>query len=467
VKSFIEVIIFGLSIAALAFGAGVFAASRALPPATALMGAYNDTVNIIVNWRNEVGLEPTQLLVSAPVPHKQEAVAALMPERMAPGLRIISGLTSGRSALMGVHLMTRDGTETHYWPVDYGLLDPGGRPPRDTFLHGLLVFPDGSIVVNFDGGDVLARLDPCGKPLWVTKGKFHHVVNLSPSGTLWTWETEVKSVAGRERFFENLVELDAANGHRIRSISLENDIIAGNDAYSLFATHTDEFADRIQYCCDPFHANDVEPLPAELAGAFPMFEAGDLLVSFRSLNMVAVIDPNTVRIKWHQIGPWYRQHDPDFLPDGSIAVFDNRMGLGYSRILRVDPATHAVRLAFQANPPEAFYSWRRGKQQILENGNILITESERGRVLEATPDGQFAWIYTNIYDGKRNGLTNAAEVLPDDYFAEGALNCADGQQIAGHHNSSSTSGDEAADPDGPRAPDMRGLTSPEPVQIGQ
>jgi hypothetical protein len=29
-------------------------------------------------------------------------------------------------------------------------------------------------------------------------------------------------------------------------------------------------------------------------------------------------------VKWSQTGPWLRQHDPDFLSDGRILVYDNR-----------------------------------------------------------------------------------------------------------------------------------------------
>ncbi len=47
-----------------------------------------------------------------------------------------------------------------------------------------------------------------------------------------------------------------------------------------------------------WHANDAEPLPKEYADAFPQFDAGDLLISFRNINLVFVASPTTGEIKW-------------------------------------------------------------------------------------------------------------------------------------------------------------------------
>ena len=44
-------------------------------------------------------------------------------------------------------------------------------------------------------------------------------------------------------------------------------------------THMPETAaDEMTYLDDPFHPNDAEALRPEMAGAFPMFEAGDAMI---------------------------------------------------------------------------------------------------------------------------------------------------------------------------------------------
>jgi hypothetical protein len=74
-------------------------------------------------------------------------------------------------------------------------------------------------------------------------------------------------------------------------------------------------------------------------------------------------------------GPFLRQHDPDFLPNGHILLFDNRKGgpgreFGFSRILEIDPATRRVVWSYVGSGQEPFYTDARGKQQPLPNGNV-------------------------------------------------------------------------------------------------
>ena len=79
---------------------------------------------------------------------------------------------------------------------------------------------------------------------------------------------------------------------------------------------------------DIFHPNDLDVLTAELAPAFPMFEAGDLLLSFRTPSLVVVLGADDHRVNWYQNGPWQFQHDPDFTADGTISVYSNFSGHG-------------------------------------------------------------------------------------------------------------------------------------------
>ena len=125
---------------------------------------------------------------------------------------------------------------------------------------------------------MIGRIDACGRPMWARSGRFHHSVEADDSGGLWSWRDEA------------MVRLDARTGDVTREIDLR-DVIADGGRYGELAIHATEDADEVRYPGDAFHPNDVEPLRAGMAGAFPMFAAGDLLVSLRELNLVAVLDP--------------------------------------------------------------------------------------------------------------------------------------------------------------------------------
>jgi hypothetical protein len=83
-------------------------------------------------------------------------------------------------------------------------------------------------------------------------------------------------------------------------------------------------------------------LSDELVPAFPEFRAGDLLFSFCTIHLVAVLGPEDITIKWWSHGPWRFQHNPDFTVNGKILVFSNNTGGGRSEIIRMDPATRDV-----------------------------------------------------------------------------------------------------------------------------
>jgi hypothetical protein len=172
---------------------------------------------------------------------------------------------------------------------------------------------------------------------------------------------------------------------------------------------------------DVLHTNDVGILATGDAPAFPLFEAGDALVSFRNLNLLIVFDPDSGVVKWSQTGPWLRQHDPDFLPDGRIMVFDNRDDgangrlLGGSRLIAMDPATREVETIYEGTAETPFFTAGRGNADILDNGNFLITETSGGRVFEVTPDGEIVWSFIHRYDADRVLNVNGASRYPQWY----------------------------------------------------
>jgi hypothetical protein len=78
------------------------------------------------------------------------------------------------------------------------------------------------------------------------------------------------------------------------------------------------------------HANAISPLPN-----------GDILISFRRLNMIALIDRQTRRIKWeHRDDSWGMQHDCEPLASGNITLFANGCNIATNPFSRVLKSTH-------------------------------------------------------------------------------------------------------------------------------
>ncbi|HSL82528.1 MAG TPA: arylsulfotransferase family protein, partial [Thermoanaerobaculia bacterium] len=142
---------------------------------------------------------------------------------------------------------------------------------------------------------------------------------------------------------------------------------------------------------DVFHTNAVEELDGSLAGRSPLFARGNLLVSLREIDVVAIVDPEEERVVWARRGPWNAQHDPTLLPSGRILLFDNRGREGHSRLLEVDPVTGGLGWTWEADPPAAFSSSLAGTVARLPGGNTLVTESVPGRAFELDPDGRIVW----------------------------------------------------------------------------
>ncbi len=126
-----------------------------------------------------------------------------------------------------------------------------------------------------------------------------------------------------------------------------------------------------------------------------------------------------------------RQHDPDCLSDGTISIFDNRtdrglhnyikylsdpQSFGYSRIIQIDPKTQQIRWFFEGTIAQPFYTSIQGMHQLLRNGNVLVVESEGGRVFEVDRETKtIVWEFRNElkYDGSKailGRVTNASRI---------------------------------------------------------
>jgi hypothetical protein len=148
---------------------------------------------------------------------------------------------------------------------------------------------------------------------------------------------------------------------------------------------------------DLLHANSIEWMrrPA-LAARHPLYALGNVLVSMRHQDAVAVFDwaRGEVVWTWGQ-GEIRGPHCASVLDNGNFLIFDNRLGEGWSRVVELDPLARKIVWQWHAPKREEFYTKSRGSAQRLPNGNTLIAESDRGHAFEVTPDGDVVWDWWN------------------------------------------------------------------------
>ncbi|HYB70146.1 MAG TPA: aryl-sulfate sulfotransferase [Candidatus Bathyarchaeia archaeon] len=128
---------------------------------------------------------------------------------------------------------------------------------------------------------------------------------------------------------------------------------------------------------------------------------GHVVVSFRNISTVAMIERATGKLAW-TLGPppLAQQHDPRPLPNGNLLVFDNGTHrrdhpATFSRVVEVDPRTREI--VWQYTDPSLleFFSPYISGAQRLANGNTLICEGCHGRIFEVTRSGEVVWEYVN------------------------------------------------------------------------
>lgn len=347
-------------------------------------------------------------------------VEVVDPARVQPSVTFVTGLFGQK---LGARLYGADGELIHEWPVNFFTIALDELAyPFDALIHGDIMFENGDFVANFEGRGIV-RVSACGDILWQNRDKSHHSIDVDDNGDLWTpvyvdtYRNE--QITSAPFWFDAIARFDPATGKKMEVIDLVQAVVK-SDKMGLVLANTLKPRDMM-------HLNDAEVLKAVTAAAFPMFAAGDIVLSSRNYNQIWVLDRKTETIKWSMMGPVIGQHDPDFQPDGTITIFDNRPGgrgtvanglkgyRGGSRIVTVDPANGRHYVRYASDDRNVFYTPYRGKHQVLENGNILITETDAGWAFEVTEDGEVVWSFINKWDESRVAWVMKATKYPASY----------------------------------------------------
>jgi hypothetical protein len=270
-----------------------------------------------------------------------------------------------------------------------------------------------------DSTRYIMRRDENGRAVWRRRVPAHHDIEQLDDGRLLTLTCRDRETTLNGRTLvvrdEHLTLLDE-NGTVLETWSILDAALRSPDRFPLQSVTPVESNGMPRM--DLFHANSVERMRREhLFTRDPLYGPGNILVCFRHQDRIAILDWNehTVLWSWGQ-GQISGPHDAQVLESGHILLFDNGLAHGRSRAVEINPLTGEIVWEYQGRPPESFFTVGRGSAQRLPNGNTLLAESDRGRALEVTADGQIVWEFLcphHSREGQRAALARIVRYARD------------------------------------------------------
>lgn len=329
--------------------------------------------------------------------------------------RVSSGVTlytSGHDA--AAYLIAMDGEVLHKWQRPFSQVWNESaavkhpQPDSHVYMRKAMLAGNGDLLALYEGaGDTpygygLARLDRDSNVIWSYLQPTHHDFDVAPDGSIVVLTHEIVDAPLPQLDhlasprIEDFIVVLSPEGEELRKISLLQAVDESDYRQLIFEVSSFALA-------DPLHANSVRVITAQEAERFGHGKAGQLLVSFRELGAIGVVDVDEEKLLWAVKSYWSGQHDPQILADGNVLLFDNRGNFrkpdGRSRVIEFEPDTMRIVWQYTGTAASPLESDIRSEVQRLPNGNTLITESNGGRILEVTADQDIVWEYTNPVRG--------------------------------------------------------------------
>ncbi len=400
---------------------GVFARGHGLFPTNIVLKA-NELVYTAVNKARHQGPASYYYIATASQP---QAVIQHSPDRLAPGMTLVSGMGPNRAQY--ARLVDERGQVLHSWRLDWNHIWPHPTHLRAADLPyggagvlslGAQVSEKGDLTINFEQLGMV-QLDVCGNVNWRLAKQANHSLFRDEAGNLWTQElverrTQREGLPNyRIPFEEHFVLEVSPQGKVLRRISVMNLLRDNGYVGLLFMKSSDTWSTEVSG--DTLHITSIAVFPSSMKSG--TFKPGDVLLSLNAINTVIVFDPKTMLVKASLTGRFLRQADANFVDGDTITIFDNHQVTpdrvnGSSRILEHSFRTGADRVIFQGDAVHPFFTPAFGRHQRLSNGDILLTESTKGRVLEIDRNGGLVWEYFNVTGPRTLGFVEEGERVP-------------------------------------------------------
>ena len=303
----------------------------------------------------------------------------------------------------GAVLMDMDGNALHEWTCGLEDAFPGTRAPdglgfSDRWTNARLL-PDGG-VLGIIGGVGLVRLDRTSRIVWAHEGGEHDDLAVTDDGEIYVLSREwnkVSWVNQRSPVLVDFVLVLNADGEVVNRVSLLSAVSSSNLSNIVKNAHMNR-SDHV------LRANSLQVLDGSLSNVIRSFSKGNVLVSLRGLDTIALLDMESETLLWSQFGMWTGQLDTNLLPGGGMLLLELRDG--DPSVLEFDPVTMEAAWTHERDSGSVDDQWG-GAVQRLPNGNTLVSESGRGRAFEVTPGGDVVWEFVSPPAGSGSARSSA------------------------------------------------------------
>ena len=343
------------------------------------------------------------------------------PDFQDDGYLLISRYSKEHAQVLVELFSIADEKVLHTWiPSQPEILERVKNPPDNliknlnTFVinHPLLL-DDGSLVFNAKRGP-LVKVDSCGSLVWAINRFFHHSIEMDDKGNFVTCCVLPGNGPARHPIRDDSFAVVSPDGKIISEYSVTEMLL--NNGYDWLVYGIGQFeTDRI-------HLNDAQPILENKGIA----QVGDVALSIRNLSTVALVEPESGKIKWLKTGPWMNQHDINLLGDGHYSIFGNDVvrkilngrksnrfvNEGRSEIYIYDQANDRVTRPYASiMDRERIRTFSEGKLDILANGDAFIEEQNFARLLRISED-QVRWEYVNKISADTVGEIHWSRYIP-------------------------------------------------------
>ncbi|MEM7617155.1 MAG: arylsulfotransferase family protein [Pseudomonadota bacterium] len=365
------------------------------------------------------------------------------PTRMHDKVILLCGKTADPdNNIQSTYLVDNQGDILHQWDYDFNKLRKNehykqfkGKYDYNKNRNPLIcvdshLLPNGDVIkINsesykhtFSYGS-LVRLDKNSNVKWETNGNFHHEMEFMDENHMLVLDVDMERKYKHVdyasdydiKFMDTIIKtININNGEIIKEYSIFDAFL--NSKFSDYLTVVTNPVKKVhqthnnKYHVDYLHVNDLIYVTKEKAASVDFLEEGDIFISFRHMDAVAVFRPSTNKIIWLKRGPWAKQHNIQLSDDGILGLIDNEgnviitnneTGPIESQRIRVveydlnnDTSEILYRDVLERSMESHFFS----SYDKLSDGTLLVTSSEQSRIIQVDRSGKIIWELRGLTD---------------------------------------------------------------------